>query len=126
MNPKNTYSIDEKNSLNVLVNNSSESLPLNESDDSNKDSKSDSLTKHSKINKFIISKKSNKKERKTNVERKRKEDDIRKKIKSCFHKNFLKYLNTCLTKAGSIYKFKSFPQNLLRILLKKLIIKLCN
>ena len=77
MNQKNTYSIDEKNSLNVLVNNSSESLPLDESDDSNKDSKSYYLTKHSKINKFIISKKSNKKERKTKTERKRKEDDSR-------------------------------------------------
>ena len=119
INPKNTYSIDEKNSLNVLVNNSSESLPLDESDDSNKDSKSYYLTKHSKINKFIISKKSNKKERKTNVERKRKEDDIRKKIKSCFHKNFLKYLNTCLTKAGSIYTFKSFPQNFITDITKK-------
>ena len=36
---------------------------------------------------------------------------ILEKIKFFFHKKFWKYLNRCLTKAGSIYKFKSFPQN---------------
>ena len=119
MNPKNICSFDEKNSLDALVNISSGGLSLDESEDSNKDSKSDSLTNNSKINKFIISKKSNKKERKTQPERKRKEDDIRKKIKSCFHKKFWKYLNKCLTEAGSIYTFKSFPQNFIADITKK-------
>ena len=44
---------------------------------------------------------------------------ILKKIKSCFHKKFWKYLNKCLIKAGSKYTFKSFPQNFIADITKK-------
>jgi hypothetical protein len=51
--------------------------------------------------------------------RKDKEDDIRKKIKSSFHRNLTKIINTKLKKASSKYKIESLPQKFITDVTKR-------